>query len=180
MFISLSSHYHTTERNYSISHTSHLSTHPSTSPATDYSQTPSSPVSSSQHYAPHTSTVQTPPASSTRLTPPGRSAAVSSTTESPRHRPSRGTADRIDARRTSFSADAKARDGRGTMRLRRVGESSCCGLILQRPGGSRLEVWVLSLLLWGRQVGWRMVRRVLCWRMSSCSSRLRRTCMSYT
>jgi len=125
--------------NHSISHSSHLSTHPSTFASTDYNRTPSCPASSSPHYAPHTSSAQTPPAFSMRLTPPDRSAAASSTSGNPRRRPSRGTAGRTDAGRILFSADAKGRDGRGRMRSRRAGGSSCCGLALRRRAGSRAK-----------------------------------------
>jgi len=172
-----------------INHSCRPSSHPSTSPSTNYNQTPPSPTSHSPHYAPYTSTVQTPPDSSAPRCAPDHSAALSSSSGSPRRRPSRGTAGRRGAGTTRFWLGARGPGRGGTLLLGRAGGSRCGCLGSRRRGGSPHWEEVMGVLWWAwvwlEDVGMRvlrMLRVVLAWsrlRISSSTSKRRRMCMFY-
>lgn len=126
-------------------HTSHPSTRTSTSPPKTYSQTPSSPVSDSPHYAPHTSTSRNPASHPTAAD--SDPTAQPSTPGNPPRTPNTGTG---------------ARRARGSCASRLVAR---CWLSLGRRllgsgGGSRLS-GLGRRRLGGSLLGWGMGRRML-------------------
>jgi len=118
-----------------INHTSRPSTRPSTSPPKTGNQTPSSPVSDSLHYAPHTSNFQTP---FSRLAAAGSShSALPSTSESRPRIPSTDTVSRTASGKTASRIVHPQTPFLGTLLLSCGEGSRSSGLALQRPVGSR-------------------------------------------
>lgn len=149
----------------------------STSPPRTDSQTPSSPAFDSPHYAPHTSTsrsqlAQITAAHSGRSAPP-------STSGSPPHTPSRGTAVRTSSGTTASHSAALATPWRG---MRPSGSAETSRLrdpVPRRPGDIRLA-WVTGQERMRRRwrgllLGWSQLRSGF-WLALSMRARTRRRC----